>query len=68
MHNWLVANKFTLNDTKTEYMIIGSRYLLSNLENNPVINTGQSNTKRVTNKKYLGLILDDHAAKVENTH
>ena len=59
VHNWLIPNKLTLNDTKTEYMIIGSRYRLSNLESNPVITIGQSNIKRVTNKKSLGLILDD---------
>ncbi len=40
-------------------MIIGSRYRLSNLESNPVITIGQSNIKRVTNKKSLGLILDN---------
>ena len=48
-------------------MIIGSRYRLSNLESNPVITIGQSNIKRVTNKKSLGLILR-RSAKVENTH
>ncbi len=46
VHNWLIANKLTLNDTKTEYMIIGSRYPLSNLESNPVITIGQSNIKK----------------------
>ncbi len=55
VHNWLIANKLSLSDTKTEYMIIGSRYLLSNLESNPVITNGQSNINRVTNKKSLGI-------------
>ena len=36
-------------------MIIGSRYLLSNLESTPVITKGQSNINRVTNKKSLGI-------------
>ena len=40
VHNWLIANKLTLNDAKTECMIIGSRYRLSNLESNPVITIG----------------------------
>ena len=30
VHSWLRCNKLTLNDTKTEYMIIGSRYRLKN--------------------------------------
>ena len=36
-----------------------NRYRLSNLESNPVNTIGQSHIKRVTNKKSLGLILDD---------
>ena len=40
-------------------MKTGSRYRLSNLESNPVITIGQSNIKRVTNKKSLELILDN---------
>ena len=59
VHNWLIANKLALNDTKTDYVIIGSRHRLSNLESNPEITIGQSNIKRVTNTKSLGLILDD---------
>ena len=55
----VIAEKLTLNDTNTEYMIIGSRYRLSNLESNQVITIGQSNIKRVTNTNSLWLILDD---------
>ena len=31
VHNWLRANKLTLNMTKTEFMLIGSRQRLSTL-------------------------------------
>ena len=32
IHRWLVANKLTLNVKKCEYMIIGSRYQLSSID------------------------------------
>ena len=35
VHNWLTANKLTLNTTKTEFMLIGSRQRLSTLTNFP---------------------------------
>ena len=34
---WLAANKLTLNPTKTEFLLIGSRQRLSTLERNPII-------------------------------
>ena len=34
---WLAANKLTLNTTKTEFLLIGSRQRLSTLERNPQI-------------------------------
>ena len=37
IHQWLLANKLTLNKDKTEYMIIGSRQKLSNIETDPKI-------------------------------
>ena len=37
VHNWLRANKLTLNITKTEFMLIGSRQRLSNLTDSPTI-------------------------------
>ena len=35
VHNWLRANKLTLNMTKTEFMLIGSRQRLSTLTESP---------------------------------
>ena len=37
VHNWLRANKLTLNMTKTEFMLIGSRQRLSTLTDSPTI-------------------------------
>ena len=57
----LVCNKLTLNDTKTEFMTIGSRYRLNKLEDFPEISLaiGDNDISRVTSKKSLGFIIDD---------
>ena len=48
IHQWLLANKLTLNKDKTEYMIIGSRQRISNLVlTDPKIELGESVIKRV---------------------
>ena len=37
IYRWLVANKLTLNVSKTEYMIIGSCHNLGKIDKDPVI-------------------------------
>ena len=37
IYRWLVANRLTLNVSKTEYMIIGSRHNLGKIEKDPII-------------------------------
>ena len=37
VNEWLISNKPTLNLTKTEYMLIGSRQRLSTLSENPFL-------------------------------
>ncbi len=59
IHQWLLANKLTLNKDKTEYMIIGSRQRLSNIEIDPTIELGEGKIKRVKHSKTLGIIIDD---------
>jgi hypothetical protein len=44
---------------KTEFMIIGSRHRLNSIENSPLLTLGESNIKRVFEKKSLGMILDE---------
>ncbi|CAB4017137.1 Hypothetical predicted protein [Paramuricea clavata] len=39
--NWLSANKLTLNNSKTEYMIIGSKKRLSQVTADPAISVGE---------------------------
>ncbi|CAB3989496.1 Hypothetical predicted protein, partial [Paramuricea clavata] len=37
VHHWLLANKLTLSYNKTEYMIIGSRQKILNIQEEPII-------------------------------
>ena len=59
IYQWLVSNRLTLNLTKTEYMIIGSRHRLKKIEFNPEIKIGDQSVKRVKTTKCLGMIIDD---------
>ena len=54
--SWLSANKLTLNNSKTEYMIIGSNKRLSRLTSDPAINVGNFEIKRVKTTKSLAWI------------
>ena len=44
--NWLSASKLTLNKSKTEYMLIGSKRRLSQLISDPIIFVGDFSIKR----------------------
>ncbi len=57
--DWLSANKLTLNNSKTEYMIIGSKKRLSQVTADPAINVGNLEIKRVETTKSLGLMIDE---------
>ena len=57
--DWLSANKLTLNNSKTEYMIIGSKRRLSQVTADPAINVGNLEIKRVETTKSLGLMIDE---------
>ncbi|CAB4006755.1 Hypothetical predicted protein, partial [Paramuricea clavata] len=56
---WLDANKLTLNEEKTEYMLIGSGKRLKQIRNDPIIKIRDHIIKRVYKKKVLGLEIDD---------
>ena len=60
VHQWLLSNKLTLNNEKTEYMIIGSKQRLTNITNDPKIELGEAEIKRVDKSKTLGVIIDEH--------
>ena len=55
VHRWLLANKLTLNiKKKTEYMLIGSRQRLKDIQIDPKITLGNTEVNRVSEKKNLG--------------
>ena len=56
IHAWLTANKLTLNTTKTEFMIIGSKHNLTKVQSDPIITIGNNNIKRVYQTKSLGVL------------
>ena len=57
--SWLSANKLTLNNSKTEYMIIGSKKRLGLVTCDPIINVGNLKINRVEATKSLGLMIDE---------
>jgi hypothetical protein len=59
VHQWLLANRLTLNKEKTEYMIIGSRQRLAKIENEQELKLGETNINRVKYTKTLGVIVDE---------
>ena len=56
--NWLAANKLTLNTTKTEFMIIGSRHNLAEILQRPHNFNSREKIQRVRKTKSLGVIID----------
>jgi hypothetical protein len=53
IYQWLVANKLTLNVSKTEYMIIGSRNNLSKINIDPTILKLAANLLKLKQQKVL---------------
>ncbi len=47
VRNWLSANKLNLNIAKTEYVLIGSRHRIDNLDVQPSIKIDKQPVKRV---------------------
>ena len=56
---WLFANKLSLNVTKTEYMIIGTRQKLNSIIQSPDIHINNNKIKRVHKSKVVGVQIDD---------
>ena len=59
IHQWLLANKLSLNVDKTEYMIIASRSKLLNIDNDLTVQLNGTDVKKVTSVKTLGVIIDE---------
>ena len=60
IHNWLSANKLTLNMTKTEFLLIGSNQRLSNIKEKPNILIEGEKVQQVFSSKSLGVQIDQH--------
>ena len=52
---WLAANKLTLNMTKTEFLLIGSKQRLLNSTTNATVKINQFPIKQVSTVKSLGV-------------
>ena len=56
---WLLANKLSLNVTKTEYMFIGSDDNLRKIRDIPHLNLGDTSIRRVHSSKSLGVYMGE---------
>ncbi len=59
VNEWLSANKLTLNTSKTTYVIFGKKTQTDQNINYHLIMNGQI-LERLSQMKYLGVILDEH--------
>ena len=57
---WLVANRLTLNETKTEFMLIGSRQRLCTFRSTPYLSINGNPIKQVFQAKSLGVTIDEN--------
>ena len=57
---WLAANKLTLNTSKTEFMLIGSRQRIRTSHSSPTLTINGAPIKRVDCVKSLGLNIDEN--------
>jgi hypothetical protein len=56
---WMSANKLTLNNKKTEFMVTGSNKRLGQIVQEPSICVTGTEIKKVNATKSLGLMIDD---------
>ena len=55
IQSWLSANKLTLNVKKTKYMLIGSQFKLSQINNDFTVKVNNTPLERVIKHKSLGV-------------
>ena len=63
---WLMANKLTLNQSKTEFMLIGSRQRIRTFETSPSLEIGGMPINRVSHTKSIGVYLDENLKRNEH--
>ena len=59
IQSWLTANKLTLNIKKTKYMLIGSKFKLSQIHNDFTVKVHNTPLARVVKHKVLGVHIDE---------
>ena len=62
IHKWLLCNKLTLNSTKTEFMLIGSRQKLSTLSESLELSIDNIPIKQVSTTKSFGILINNNMA------
>ena len=60
VNTWLTANKLTLNSSKTEFMLIGSRQRLGTYDTSPKLIIGGDIIKQASSVKSLGVQIDEN--------
>ena len=60
VQKWLCANKLSLNIAKTEYVLIGTRHKISNIDTHQGVKINNQLIKKVKNTKALGVELDEN--------
>ena len=60
VNQWLIANKLTLNQSKTEFMLIGSRQRLRTFQSAPNLTINGTPIKQVSQAKSLGVYVDEN--------
>ena len=62
IHKWLLCHKLTLNMTKTEFMLIGSRQKLSTFSESLELSIDNVPIKQVSTTKSLRILIDNNMA------
>ena len=60
LNRWFIANKLTLNMTKCEYMLLGSRQKLNSLSVLPTLEINGTQLNRVNFTKSLCVLIDEN--------
>ena len=58
IRKWMIDGKLLLNDTKTEFLAVGTRQQLSKLRSSS-IDVGNQKTDRSSSVRNLGVMLDE---------
>ena len=62
---WLIANKLTLNMSKTDFLLIGSRQKLNTITDSPVLSINGTPVNQVSTSKSPGILIDANLSHIE---